>query len=173
MSSRRHVVLFADEDRLLEALARCRERGIEVVDAHSPWPVHGIDAALGIPRSRLTLVCFFAGLAGLALGLAFQYWTSAADWPLDVGGKPFDSLPAFVPVGFELTVLFGGLATALALLARSRLWPGKRPSRAIEGVTDDRLALVVAERGAEFPPSELADLFRSCGAVGTHTEVVS
>ena len=93
-----------------------------------PLPIHGIDDVLGIRRSRLTIVCFVAGLVGCAVGLLAQYWTSAVDWPLDIAGKPFDSLPAFVPVAFELTVLFGGLATALVLLGPQPPVAGKRPS---------------------------------------------
>lgn len=170
MSGRRHIVLFDQERRLLDALTECRRRGVAVLDAHSPYPIHGIDELLGIQRSKLTLVCFFGGLVGLSLGLYFQYWSSATDWPLNVGGKPFDSLPAFVPVAFELTVLFGGLATALMLLVRSRLWPGKKRFRAIPGVTDDRYALVIEERTAALPPDELPELFRLHGAVRAYVE---
>ena len=78
MSGRVHIGLFPDEDRLLAALRDCRRRGVEVVDAHTPYPVHGIDELVGIRRSRLPVVCFLAGLTGLTAGLGFQYWSSAA-----------------------------------------------------------------------------------------------
>ena len=87
-----------------------------------------------------------------------------------MGGKPFDSLPAFIPVGFEMTVLVGGLSTALMLLVRSRLWPGKR-SRAIDGVTDERFALVIARKDATFPMSELSSLLQRHGALEVWSEV--
>ena len=169
-----HVGVFEHEANLLEAIVESRELGLDVVDAYSPYPIHGIDELIGIRRSRLTLVCFFAGLTGLALGLGFQYWSSATSWPLNVGGKPFDSLPAFIPVGFEMTVLFGGLATALMLLVRSRLWPGKRckdlASKA--GVTDERFALVIARKDVNLASAELPALLRRNGAVEVWQEVV-
>lgn len=171
MSVRKHVAIFEREQELLAAITACRQEKIPIVDAHSPYPIHGIDELLGIRRSRLTLVCFFGGLAGLLVGLGFQYWSSAESWPLNIGGKPFDSLPAFIPVGFELTVLFGGLSTALALFVRSRLWPGKSKRLELEGVTDDRFALVVREQGAALAAGEIAALLSRHGAVRAWEEV--
>ena len=171
MSARTHVGVFTSEQGLMDAIGECREKGIPIRDAYSPYPVHGIDELMGIRRSRLTLVCFFGGLVGLTIGLGFQYWSSAVDWPLNVGGKPFDSLPAFIPVGFEMTVLFAGLATALMLMVRSRLWPGKRSRHHIEGVTDDRFALVIAEDDASFPATVLPDVLRRHGAIRIWEEV--
>jgi len=156
--------VFEHEGDLLRAIGESRAHGIEVVDAFSPYPIHGIDELIGIRRSRLTLVCFFGGLIGLLIGLGFQYWSSATSWPLNVGGKPFDSLPAFIPVGFEMTVLVGGLSTALMLFVRSRLWPGKR-SRAFEGMTDERFALVIARKDQELANAELPALLHRNGAV--------
>ena len=170
MSRIHHIGVFEREVSLLAAIDESRRRGLDVVDAYSPYPIHGIDEVMGIRRSRLTLVCFFGGLVGLAIGLGFQYWSSAVSWPINVGGKPFDSLPAFVPVAFEMTVLLGGLSTAFMLLARSRLWPGKR-ARAIEGVTDDRFALVIARRDATLASTELEELLAHHGAVRVWQEV--
>jgi len=171
VSRRLHVGVFEREEDLRQALVDCRQRGVPVVDAYSPYPLHGVDPLLGIRRSRLTVVCFLGGLTGLTLGLGFQYWTSAVNWPTDVGGKPFDSLPAFIPIAFEMTVLFGGLATALALCVRSRLWPGRRYSPAFEGVSDDRFALVVAEDDAALPSEKLTALLSGHGALHAWQEV--
>ena len=147
------VAWFADEHDLLAAVADCRTQAFAVLDVHSPWPVHGLDQALGLRRSRLPWVTLAAGVAGLALGTWLQYWASAVDWPLNVAGKPFDSLPAFVPVMFELTILGAGVATFLFCLGRSRLWPGRAPAAAVARASDDRLALVVARRAGapEWP----------------------
>ena len=95
------------------------------------------------------------------------------DWPLNVGGKPFDSLPAFIPVGFEMTVLFGGLATALMLFVRSRLWPGKSSGLVVPGVTDDQFALVLGAGDASLPPGELAGLVARHGAVQSWEEAAA
>jgi hypothetical protein len=170
MSQIQHIGVFESEAELVSAIDESRAKDLQVVDAYTPYPIHGIDERIGIGRSRLTLVCFAAGLTGLIVGLGFQYWTSASNWPINVGGKPFDSLPAFIPVGFELTVLFGGLATAFFLMARSRLWPGKR-SRALEGVTDGRFALVIARKDATLASSELRALLLAHGAVDVWQEV--
>jgi hypothetical protein len=173
MSGRTHTAVFDSEAALLAAIADCNGRGIPVHDAYSPYPIHGLDELIGIRRSRLTLVCFFGGLAGLAIGLGFQYWSSAVNWPTNVGGKPFDSLPAFIPVGFELTVLFGGLSTALMLLVRSRLWPGRKSTQHLPGVTDNRFALVLEETDASLPPGELSRLVLRHGAVQSWEEAGS
>ena len=170
MTRRLHLASFDDEHALLSAIARCRAAELEIVDAWTPHPVHGLDERMGIPRSRLTLVCFAGGLAGLGLGLFFQYWSSATDWPLDVGGKPFDSLPAFVPVAFELTVLCAGLSTALALFARSRLHPGRK-AHVHERVSDDRFVLALAPRDPTRAPAEVERLLAQAGALRAWEEV--
>lgn len=167
MTQRVEAAIFTSEHALLAAARECRARGIAIVDVHSPHPVHGIDDVVGIRRSRIATVTLVAGATGLSLGLWLEYWTSATDWPLDVGGKPFDSLPAFVPVAFELTVLFAGLSTVAALLVRSRLRPGRAPRLADAGVTDDRFALLVAPRAGDVTSRDLASLWRRFGAERT------
>jgi hypothetical protein len=148
---------FSDEAGLLAAVRAARAAGIAIDDAYTPYAVHGLDEAMGLRRSRLTWVCFFAGAAGAIFALAFQLWTSSVDWALNVGGKPFDSYPAFIPITFELTVLSAALTSAGAFLFRSRLLPG-RPARPLPRVTDDRFALVVADGEAA------RSLMRSAGA---------
>ncbi len=157
---------FAREEDLLAATRAARDAGLRIVDAHTPYAVHGLDAAMGLRASRLTWVCFLAGATGLGLALAFQFWTSATDWPINVGGKPFNSLPAFIPVAFEVTVLFAGLGAVLALLVRCGLRPGRRAVLPAPGVTDDRFALIVTSRGAAHAPAEIEALLRHHRAVG-------
>ncbi len=170
MSRRIHVGFFENPHDLLSAARECRERGVAILDARTPFPIHGIDDVIGIPRSRLGFVCCAFGAAGLFLGLLLQHWTSAVDWPINVGGKPFDSLPAFVPVGFEIMILLAGLGTAGAFLVRSRLRPGRKEPINLERVTDDRFALVVEEKDAALPGEEYALLWRRHGAVDAFVE---
>ena len=165
MSTHVQIALYADERALLEAIRLCRAEGLEVVDAHTPYPVHGIESALGLRHTRLPVVCFLFGLTGLVAGLWLQYWTSAVDWPLNVGGKPFDSLPAFMPVAFELMVLFAGLGVAGSFLFRSRLFPGRTAVVVDPRVTDDRFALVVQAPGAAVPPQRIEEIWRRTGAL--------
>ena len=148
MSHRRLTAVFDDERKILAATRAARETGFVVVDVYTPFPVHGMDEAMGIRPSRLTWVCFLFGALGAGLALYFQFWTSAVDWPINVGGKPFDSLPAFIPIVFEITVLFASLGVVVALFLRCRLGPGRQAYDPVPGVCDDRFALQIELRGA-------------------------
>jgi hypothetical protein len=151
------VATFSDEGALLAAARAARAAGVAIDDAYTPYAVHGLDEAMGLRRSRLTWVCFLAGLTGAACALGFELWTSAVSWPLNVGGKPFASVPAFIPVTFEVTVLSAALVSAAAFFFRSRLFPGRRAAP-LPRVTDDRFALVVTDGEAA------RDLLRAAGA---------
>lgn len=166
------VALFDHEDRVREALPALRERGYRIEDVYAPYAVHGLERAAGLAPSRLGWVCGAAGLAGAGLMFWFQVWVSAADWAINVGGKPFASLPAFVPVAFEAGVLVAGLTTVAALFAVSRLWPGKRAALVDPRVTDDRFAVVVEEPDAAFDPEEVRSLLAAHGAVWAEERVV-
>ena len=159
-----YVAWFKEEAQVLDATRAAKARGMDVEDVYSPYPIHGIDEAMGLQPSRLTWVCCAFGLLGLGLALGFQYWVSAIDWPLNVGGKPFNSMPAFVPVAFELTVLIAALGTVAALFARTRLLPRARPRFMPEGVTRDRFALVVRASARTFDADETRGLLERAGA---------
>lgn len=159
----RLLATFTDETALLKATRAVHAAGIAIEDAFTPYAVHGLEEAMGLRRSRLTWVCFAAGAMGAIMAMSFEVWTSAVSWPLNVGGKPFASIPAFIPVTFELTVLCAALVSAGAFLARSRLFPGRR-AQPVPRVTDDRFALAVADgarareilqaAGAELVPAD-------------------
>ena len=142
MTDRFVVGSFGEPGTMLAAVDALRGAGVAIHDVFAPYPVHGLDQAMGIRRSRLPLVTLLAGLGGLCFALAFQYYTAVFDWPLDVGGKPENSTLAFVLVCFELTVLIGGLGTVGAFLLRARLFPGKREQLAALGVTNNVFAIV-------------------------------
>lgn len=166
MNGRLHIGYFTDDHDVLAAARACRQRGLEIVDLVSPYPLHGADEALGLAPSRIAWVTLLTGALGLALGLGFQYWSAGTDWPLNVGGKPFDSLPAFVPVAFETTILLGGLGTALALFALSGLWPGRRAhGEFLRRTTDDQHALVLRQADARLAEREYRELLLVHGAV--------
>jgi hypothetical protein len=170
MSTRRvDVAVFASEDGILRAARACREHGLEIVDARSPHPMHGFDDVAGIRRSRLPAATLAAGIVGFSLGTWLQVWTSARDWAIDVGGKPWNSMPAFLPVTFELTVLCAGLTTVAVLLVRSRLRPGRAPSLSGLRTTDDRYALLVASPMGARTASEMGRLWRELGAESWQT----
>jgi len=164
MSRRFLIGYFTRESDVLAATSAARERGYEIVDVHTPYAVHGLDRAMGLPPSRITFACFFGGVLGCGLAWWLQVFTSAQSWPLNVGGKPLVSGPAFVPVAFELTILFAGLTVFATTFARSRLFPGQRPRLALPGVTDDRFAIVLHMKDAAFSPGAARCLLEGHGA---------
>lgn len=173
MNTRLFIAWFEREADILAAARAVRRRGWHILDTYTPYAVHGLDRACGLRRSRLPYVCLAFALLGATAKLWFQIWTSAGDWPVNVGGKPFASVPAFVPVTFEITVLFAGLGTVLAFLLRSRLRPGAPTGLMPERVTDDRFAIVVDQRDADFDVREADRWFRSLHAVATVEHVPS
>jgi hypothetical protein len=150
MSRRLFVAYFEDERDIVEATKAVRAEGHEIRDVYTPFAVHGLDKAMGLKPSRLPLVCLIFGLLGATAKLWFQVWTSAFNWPVNIGGKPLASIPAFVPVTFEITVLFAGLGTVGAFLLISRLRPGRKPAASYERATNDGFVLVIVERDAAF-----------------------
>jgi len=166
--------IFTDESKLLKAVRRLRSEGFEIRDVLTPYAVHGLDDAMGLRRSRLAVVTFIAGLTGLILSMAFQFWTSTVDWPVNVGGKPVNSTLAFLPVSFEITVLFGGLATVLAFFLRTRLRPGAKAVLLEQGITNDRFVIVLERKDASFEETRARALLREGGAEAiTEKSVVS
>jgi hypothetical protein len=159
---------FDSEEKVIKATRAVREAGHRIHDVYTPYAVHGLDAAQGLKPSKLTWVTFLAGLTGLTAALSLQIYTSAIAWKLNVGGKPFLSLPAFVPVSFELTVLFGGLATVAAFFIRTKLFPGKQ-ALVLPRVTDDRFAIALV---ADAKAGALETVLRHHGAVETENREV-
>jgi hypothetical protein len=145
-------------------VAAARKRGWPIREVYTPHPVHGLDRALDLPRCRLAVACFLGGLFGAALALGFQFWSTALDWPLNVGGQPWNSLPSFVPVMFESMVLCGGLGMVLVWLLRSGMYPGKKPLLPPCGETDDRFLLVLGPR-VPADPAEVSEFLRNHNAV--------
>jgi hypothetical protein len=165
------VVGFYDSpSAVLEGMKKVKAAGFSNIDAYTPFPVHGMDEAQGLKRSFLPWVTFFGGLTGLSIGLGFQYWTSAVDWPLIVGGKPFFSWPAFVPVTFELTVLLAGLSTVGAMFAINGL-PNIKKKALDARITRDRFAIAIEMESPKakgtfkkFSVAEATDVLKQAGA---------
>jgi hypothetical protein len=166
---------FDQPSQLIEAMTEVRKANYQCFDAYTPFPIHGLDAAQGLKRSPLPYVTLVAGILGCTLAFSFEYWTSAVDWPLIVGGKPFNSWPAFVPIMFELTVLFGGLATVAAMFALNRLPNMKRKIYDPE-ITRDRFALAIevpecvkVAKYKDFDVAEATEFLKKLGATEVRT----
>lgn len=145
------VGFYNDSHSLMDATVKVRDANYRSFDTFTPYPVHGLEQAQGLKRSPLPWVTFFAGLTGLACAFALQYWTSAVDWPINIGGKPLNSWPAFVPVMFELTILFAGLSTVGAMFFLNGL-PNMKKKAFDSSITRDRFAIMIDV--PETPSSE-------------------
>jgi Alternative complex III, ActD subunit len=173
MSHRQLLAIFEFEDDLLTATSGVRQQGLTIVDAYTPYAVHGLDQAMGLKPSRLTWVCFVGGMLGAAGMLWFEHWTASVDWAINVGGKPWNSLPSDVPVAFEAAVGIAGFATVFALFAVSRLYPGKQSPQPQARTSDDQFVLVIEQTDAAFDAPKTTTFLKSCGAVHVEEQVAA
>jgi len=158
------LALYDNPESLLQAASRVHDHGFNDVDAYTPYAVHGLSEALGIRKSWVPYVTLVMGLSGAIFGLLFQIWTSAIDWPINVGGKPMVSLPAFIPVTFEFGVLLGGTATLAALLLACGL-PDFRTPILDRDLTNDRFAIFIPEGRHDWNETRAVDFLRSTDAL--------
>lgn len=156
---------FTDELDLLDAVEALQDKGIRIADVRTPFPVHGLDKALKLRRSNLPKVAFIFGAIGGTLGMLFQIWVFTVGWPLNIGGKPQLSIPSFIPVTFELTVLFAAFSMGIAFLVRSKLGPGSIPDILDEEVTDDHFQIILSEKNNKISETELAEALVATGAL--------
>jgi hypothetical protein len=166
-----YLVEFETPEALLSAARRVRDEGFTRWDAYSPFPVHGLERAMGIRSTRLPLVVLGGGVAGAVLGRLLQWWTNAFDYPYRISGKPFDSLPASVPVMFELTILLAAFGAFLGMLAFNGLPRFYHPvfrSARFARATNDRFFLAVDADDPRFDRERTRTFLGSLG--GTHVE---
>jgi len=166
------IATYAEPGSLTAAVRTLRAHGFKIYDVYTPCPVHGLDEAMGVRRSRLGYVTFAAGALGLLSAIAFQFYAAVFDWTLNVGGKPDNSTLAFVPITFEITVLSAGVATAVAFLLRSGLFPGARAKLAGPRVTDDEFAIALRWRSSVFDAGEAHRLLHEAGAIDVRQTMV-
>lgn len=164
---------FDTTHELLGAIRSIRKKGYRNLDAYTPFPVHGIDEALGERRSKLGFVIAAGAAAGIVTALLLQWWTAAVDYRLIVGGKPYFAIEYAVPITFELMVLFASFAAVFGMLAFNGLPRFNHPIFNYANyarVTDDGFVLVVERDGNHFEPVAIVDLLNDLG--GKNTEVV-
>lgn len=164
------VATFSEPAAVVSAVMTLRARGFKIYDVYAPFPVHGLDEAMGLRRSRLALVTLVAGVLGLTAAISFQFYAAVFDWSLNVGGKPDNSTLAFIPITFEITVLAAGLATTAAFFLRSGLFPGAPAGLRLPRVTDDTFAIVMRWRSTAFDTGEVRRLLRESGALNVREE---
>jgi hypothetical protein len=158
---------FATPTDLYHACERVRDSGFTKWDAHSPFPVHGLDRAMGLRRSPLPWIVLAMGLIGCAVGFGLQAWVHGSAYPLVISGKPYFSWPAFIPITFELGVLFAALGAVFGMLGLNQLPMHYHPlfrSKLFERVTDDAFFISIESWDPRFDPSATGKLLESLGA---------
>ncbi len=141
-------IYFEDEEPLLKAVRKIMASDLNILDVLTPFPVHGLDKALKMKPSRIPIVGFVFGSIGAMVGFGFQAWVFGVDYPLVIGGKPFIPVPSFIPVTFEITVLFAALSMVAAFLIKSKLKPSKKIDIQDVRITDDRFVILVETNDA-------------------------
>jgi hypothetical protein len=158
------VGIFDDEDILLKGIEKIREQGVKIHEVYSPFPVHGIDDALGYKRSRLSIVAFLFGMAGTTLALTMQIGMMGIDWPMIIGGKDYIPLPSFIPVTFELTVLLAAFGMVGTFLVISNLKPWSKPVQFDIRATDDKHVMAIDLGDNKMDKSTISDVLKASGA---------
>ena len=163
--------LYDDDDVILQAVKDIREKGIHINEVYSPFPIHGLDHALGLKPTRLAITSFIYGCTGLSLALLMMWYMMIEDWPMIIGGKPnfslLQNLPAFIPVTFEMTVFFAAHLMVLTYLIRCKLYPGSNQTSPDPRTTDDMFLMEIESYGND---KEIIDLIKRTGAVEVKEE---
>ncbi|MCY4158108.1 MAG: DUF3341 domain-containing protein [Bacteroidetes bacterium] len=164
---------YPNPGALVSAARKVHSSGYRHFDTHSPFPIHGMDRAMGLGQSKVGYLTLIGGISGLALATWLQWWTSAVDYPMNISGKPFFAIEPSIPIMFELTVLLAALVTVGGMLAMNGLPRPYNPlfySRGFSRVTDDAFFLHIAASDSNFDLDETETLLKEAGA--TSIEVV-
>ncbi len=163
------TALFDNPDSIINAAKKVVSEGYKKFDINTPYPLHGMDSAMGLKRSKLGFVTLFFGFSGTAFILLFMYWSMSVDYPMVIGGKPYFALPAFIPITFEFTVLLAALSTVFGMIiAFFNLPYNNHPlhdTDYMKRVSVDRYGLVILADDLLFDENKVQELFRSLGAV--------
>lgn len=158
--------LYDDDDVVLKAVKDIRHKGYHVSEVYSPFPIHGLDHAMGLKPTRIAIASFMYGLTGLIVSIWMTWLMMNADWPQNIGGKPsmtwIQNMPAFIPIMFELTVFFAAHAMVWTYFAINKLYPGAKAQNPDPRTTDDKFLMEVAVKGDQ---AELVELLKTTGAI--------
>lgn len=158
--------MYTDDDVLLSAVKRLKAENYHIEEVYTPFPVHGLDKAMGLAPTRIAIASFIFGCIGLGVSILMMKYTMIDDWPQNIGGKPsfsyVQNMPAFVPIMFELTVFFAAHLMVITFYLRSRMWPFKKAENPDVRTTDDHFLVEVAVKGNE---DDMFKLLKETGAI--------
>ena len=166
MASRVIHAYYDDDDVLMHAVKRVKAANHHIEEVYCPFPVHGLDKAMGLAPTRIAITSFMYGCLGLIVAIVMMDYMMIDIWPQDIGGKPsfsyVENMPAFVPIMFEMTVFFAAHLMVITFYLRSRLWPFKKAENPDIRTTDDHF---VMEIGIHDNEAALKELLSETGAV--------
>ncbi|MCB9081145.1 MAG: DUF3341 domain-containing protein [Lewinellaceae bacterium] len=158
--------LYDDEEVLLKAVRKAKSDHLDIMDVFSPFPVHGLDDALELTESRLHITGFIFGAIGTLTAFLFMTWVFTRDWPIIFGGKPYFSAPAFIPITFELTVLFASIGMVVTFYTICGMGPGVTNPTLDDRITDDKFCIAFDVTGAEAKQVDKLRAFLSSTGAG-------
>jgi hypothetical protein len=165
--------LYNDEEILLEAIRNANKKGLEIMEVYTPFPVHGLDDVLGLEESRLHIAGFVYGIIGTMTAFGFMTWVFTRDWPIIFGGKPYWSVPAFVPITFELTVLFACVGMVVTFYTVCGLGPGITNPVLDDRITDDKFCIAFnVDNASSTDVSGMKSFFKETGAEEINTKTI-
>lgn len=170
------VAEFYDVNAAIAAAKAINARGYTKFDCYTPYPVHGLDRAMGVRCTILPYISFTGGVTGLTSALLLQWWTGAIDYKLNIGGKPFFALQFSIPVDFELTVLICAFFTLFGLLHLCRLptwWHPLQEDASFRRATDDTFVIAIFADDSRYTVAETENLLRSLGGSNVHVHYQS
>ena len=148
--------IYNDDDVLLSAVKMVKDEKFHIEEIYTPFPVHGLDKAMGLEPTRIAIASFIYGCIGFTVSILMMNYIMIEDWPMDIGGKPsfsyIENMPSFVPIMFELTVFFAAHLMVITFYLRSRMWPFKNAENPDKRTTDDHFLMEID------PSSKLKDL---------------
>ena len=165
MSSTKYILgLFADPDQMMDGIDELQKNSVPIYDVYTPMPIHGIERKLGIKDSRIGYAGFMFGCLGGTTIFSMASYMLAIDWPINIGGKPAFSVPDFIPITFEWTVLFTAFGMAATFFYATHLFPGRAPRVMELRATDDRFVIAIDAKG-NTPHGDITNILKQAGAV--------
>ena len=161
--------LYTDDDVLMAAVKAVKAQKYHIEEVYTPFPVHGLDKAMGLAPTKIAIASFMYGCVGLTVSILMMNFIMIEDWPQNIGGKPsfsyIENMPAFVPIMFELTVFFAAHLMVITFYLRSRMWPFKNAENPDPRTTDDHFLMEIPIQNNE---KQLKSLLTKTGAVEIH-----
>ncbi len=165
MSNTKYILgHFEDPDDMMHGIDKLQENNISIYDVFTPMPIHGVEAKLGYKRSRLPVAAFCFGLTGTLTAFSMLYYMLVSDWPMNIGGKPAFAMPDFIPIMFEVTVLFASYGMCSTFFASNHLFPGRTPRVMDLRATNDRFIIAI-DANSNSEHDKIDNLLKEAGAV--------